>query len=131
MITTALGLANLALNHLGQKKITAIDTTTETGRKVEAVYDSVIYETLRDIKPNFAKKRPISPHAVKSKKTITGATAADPVVITVSAHGLSNDDIIAIWDVGGMTDLNGKRYIIQNVTTNTFELQDENGNDID
>ena len=131
MVTTALGLANLALNHLGQKKLTAIDTTTETGRKVDAVYEPAVYETLRDIKPNFAKKRAIFHHTVQSTKTITGATAADPVVITVAAHGLSNDDVIAIWDVGGMTDLNGKRYIIQDVTTNTFSLTDENGNAID
>lgn len=131
MITTALGVANAALNHLGQKKITAIDTTTELGRKVESVYDAAVYETLRDIKPNFAKKRAIFHHTVQAEKTITGATAADPVVITTAAHGLSNDDIIAIWDVGGMTDLNGKRYIIQNVTTNTFSLTDENGTSID
>jgi hypothetical protein len=131
MITTALGLANLALTHLGQKKIAAIDTTTELGRKVDTIYDPAVYETLRDIKPNFAKKRAIFHHAVQSEKTITGATAADPCVITVAAHGLSNGDTIAIWDVAGMTDLNGKRYIIRAVTTNTMTLTDENGNDID
>ena len=129
--TTELGVANIALTHLGQKKITAIDTTTDLGRKVDTAYMPAVYETLRDVKPNFAKKRTIFHHSVQSEKTITGATAADPVVVTVAAHGFSNDQIIAIWDVLGMTDLNGKRYIVQNVTTNTFEITDENGHDID
>lgn len=129
--TTSLGVANLALNHLGQKRITAIDTTTEIGRKVDSAYSPAIYETLRDIKPNFAKKRAIFHHVVQATKTITGATAADPVVITVAAHGFSNDDVIAIWDMAGMTNLNGRRFIIQNVTTNTFSLTDEAGSAID
>lgn len=125
--TTSLGVANLALNHLGQKRILAIDSTTELGRKVDTSYMPAIYETLRDVKPNFAKKRVIFHHVVQAEKTITGATAADPVVVTVAAHGFSNDDIIAIWDVVGMTDLNGKRFIVQGVTTSTFQLTDENG----
>ena len=129
-ITDDLGIANLALNHLSQPKIAAIDTTTETGRKVEACYNTVIGDALRDIKPNFAKKRAIFHHVVDAEKTITGATAANPVVITVATHGLSTDDIIAIWDVGGMTGLNGKLYKITVLTANTFSLADVNGNAI-
>lgn len=54
---------------------------------------------------------------------ITGATAADPVVITDASHGLSNGDTIRITDVGGMIELNNNSYRVANVTTNTFELQ--------
>lgn len=129
--TTELMVANLSLNHLGQKKLAAIDTTTEIGRKVDTNYMPAVYETLRDIKPNFAKKRAIFHHTVASEKTITGATAADPCVVTSAAHGLVADQIIAIWDVGGMTDLNGKRYIITSVTTNTITIEDENGTPVD
>jgi len=63
---------------------------------------------------------------------ITGATQADPVVVTTSsAHGLSNGEYVDIRGVAGMTELNGNRYIVANVTSTTFELQDKTSTDID
>jgi hypothetical protein len=64
-------------------------------------------------------------------KTITGATQADPVVITSTAHGLSNGDEVFIDDVVGMTELNGRSFLIANVAANTFELQTLGGVDVD
>ena len=55
--------------------------------------------------------------------TITGATKADPVVITSTAHDLSNGDAVRISKVGGMTELNGNLYEVANVAANTFELK--------
>ena len=66
-----------------------------------------------------------------SSKTITGATQANPGVITITSHGYSNGDEIYLDSVGGMTELNGRNYLIANATTNTFTLQDLFGNDID
>lgn len=62
---------------------------------------------------------------------ITGATQANPVVVTSNGHGLSNGDKIFISGVVGMTQLNEKQYLVANVTTNTFELQDESSTNID
>ncbi len=59
---------------------------------------------------------------LNASTTITGATQANPVVITAVAHGLSNDAEVFITAVLGMTELNGNRYIIKNVTADTFEL---------
>lgn len=53
---------------------------------------------------------------------ITGATQANPCVITSNAHGLLNGDKVKIASVGGMTQLNGNVYTVANKTTNTFEL---------
>lgn len=64
-------------------------------------------------------------------KTITGVTQANPGVVTSAAHGLSNGALITISGIVGMTQLNGKFYIVQNVTTNTFTLTDRNGTAID
>jgi hypothetical protein len=66
-----------------------------------------------------------------SAKSITAATKADPVVITSNSHGYSNGDEIYLDSVGGMTELNGRNYIVANSTTNTYSLQDLFGNDID
>lgn len=65
--------------------------------------------------------------------TITNMTAADPVVVTAPAHGLSNGDIVDISDVLEVSSNNTRRevasadytgtgFIVANATTNTFEL---------
>lgn len=59
-----------------------------------------------------------------SAKTITAVTQANPGVITSNSHGFSNGDEIYITGVGGMTQLNGRNYIVANATTNTFTLTD-------
>ena len=63
-------------------------------------------------------------------KTITGATQANPVVITSNSHGYSNGDHVIISGVVGMTELNGKTFKVADKTTNTFELQTVDGTDI-
>ena len=64
-------------------------------------------------------------------KTITGVTQANPGVITSASHGFSNGDEIYIDAIAGMTELNGRNYLVANVTTNTFTVQDLFGNNID
>lgn len=63
--------------------------------------------------------------------TITGATQADPCVITAVAHGFSSGDKIEITDVSGMTELNTNFYLITVLTDDTFSLQDLDGDDVD
>jgi len=59
-------------------------------------------------------------------KNITGITKANPAVVTVASHGYSNGQDVWINSVGGMTEVNGRRFRIANVTTNTFELSGVN-----
>jgi hypothetical protein len=58
----------------------------------------------------------------EATKSITGITKANPAVVTAASHGYSNGDHVWINDVGGMTELNGRRFTIANVTSTTFEL---------
>ena len=67
------------------------------------------------------------PAVIGTTATISGATAANPVVITATAHGYSDGDVVLIEAVVGMTELNSRRFTVENKTTNTFELKDENG----
>jgi len=67
---------------------------------------------------------------LESDVTISGATQANPVVITATGHGYSNGDEISITGVVGMTELNNKRYLVANKTTNTFEITDVDGTNI-
>jgi len=66
-----------------------------------------------------------------SSKSITGATQTNPVVITSSSHGLSNGDEVYIDSLGGMTEVNNRNYLVANVTTNTFALQNLFAENID
>jgi hypothetical protein len=68
---------------------------------------------------------------LESTKTITGATAANPVVLTINAHGYSNGDDIEVSGVVGMTQLNGRRFRVANKAANTVELTDQHGTNID
>jgi hypothetical protein len=63
--------------------------------------------------------------------TISGATQADPVVIDATSHGFSNGDTISIHEIEGMSELNGRRYLVANKTANDFELQYEDATDVD
>ena len=63
-------------------------------------------------------------------KTISAITAANPAVVTSNSHGYSNGDFVIITSVVGMTEVNGKTFKVANKTTNTFELQDVDGTDI-
>ena len=65
--------------------------------------------------------------ARNNTRHITGATNANPVVITATAHGYANGDIVYIEDVGGMTQINNRVFTAAGVAANTFQLSGENG----
>jgi len=67
---------------------------------------------------------------LEGDKTITGITQANPAVVTASSHGYENGDEVLISGVVGMTEVNSKRFLVADKTTNTFELQDKDGVDI-
>ena len=58
---------------------------------------------------------------------IEDASVANPVVVSAIAHGFSDDDIVHISGVLGMTQINDSSFIVQNAADDTFELQGENG----
>jgi hypothetical protein len=57
-----------------------------------------------------------------SAKTITAITKANPGVLTSTAHGLTNGQVITMSGVVGMTEINGLSGVVVNSTTNTFSL---------
>ena len=61
--------------------------------------------------------------ATAATKAITGITAASPPVVTATAHGYSDGDIVLIAGVVGMTQVNNRAFVVSASTTNTFELK--------
>jgi len=66
----------------------------------------------------------------ETAKTITNISQANPAVVTSTSHGYNNGDHVIISSVTGMVEVNGKTFKVANTTTNTFELQDVDGNNI-
>ncbi len=65
--------------------------------------------------------------ATTAAKTITGITAANPPVVTSSAHGLANGSVVVVTGVVGMTQVNGRAFVVANQAANTFELKGVDG----
>lgn len=64
---------------------------------------------------------------LQAAKTITGATAANPVVITATAHGYTTGDAALIDGIAGMVELNGRYFAVTVLTANTYSLNGEDG----
>lgn len=68
---------------------------------------------------------------VETAVAVTGATAANPGVITAVAHGFSNLDEVVISGVVGMPRLNGRNFLVWGATANTFQLRSLDGPMVD
>ena len=97
--------------------VTANSAGSSTDRYVvTAVNRETAEESLRGIGPEIV---------------ISGATQADPVVITATAHGFADGDEVWIKEVVGMTELNLERWTVNNVLANSFELRSTIKVDVD
>ena len=63
--------------------------------------------------------------------TVTAITKANPGVVTATSHGYADGDIVILSSVVGMTEVNGKTFKVSNKDTNTFELENVDGVDVD
>lgn len=92
-----------------------------TNRLLEKGKEGLIDGTI-DVDTNTMKLGLIDPAtATTAIKAITGATNATPIVVTATAHGFTNGDVVVVMNVGGNTAANNI-WKIKNVATNTFEL---------
>jgi hypothetical protein len=57
-----------------------------------------------------------------ANKTITAISQANPAVITATAHGFLDGDVIKVAAVVGMTQINGKVGVVTVVDANNFRL---------
>lgn len=89
---------------------------------VNMVYLSEICEA-DDLYPLFWLRKLDDTLAAKAPATITGITGASVAVVTAAAHGFANGDIVSIYDVVGMTEVNHRAYLVSNKAADTLELE--------
>lgn len=64
--------------------------------------------------------------AIATAKTISGITKAAPGVVSSTAHGLTNNDIVLL-EVQGMVELNGRLFKVVNSAADSFQLAGVDG----
>lgn len=81
------------------------------------------------IRGNDVDDAPAWPASITESSSDTAATitSASPGVVTDTAHGLSNGNVVNFSNLSEMTELNGVSKTIANVTTDTFEIDDTSG----
>lgn len=68
---------------------------------------------------------------LEATKNVAAITQAAQGIVTVTSHGWNNGDEIVAAGIGGMTELNGRNFIVSDKTTDTFKLKDLYGQYID
>lgn len=108
-------------NRPGTRYVGEIGDSTKRGRLIPFQFNTeqtyiLVFEhnTLRVVKDGG--------FVLKALATITGATQANPCVIT-AANDFSNGETVEINNVAGMSELNGNSYTVANATPTSFELQ--------
>lgn len=79
-----------------------------------------------DVAGNIYKINP-GMTCVASTVAITGATQANPVQITATAHGRSTGDVVQITGVVGMTQINDRLFTATVIDANTLTLDGVDG----
>jgi hypothetical protein len=64
--------------------------------------------------------------AIAAAKTVSAITNANPGVVSSTAHGYSNGDIV-LMEVQGMTEVHGRLFKVVGVATDSFRLCDVDG----
>ncbi len=116
---------NLALTKLGiTEYLTNYTDTAIEATVFNKVWDQVVHEVLELADWRCARRRAV---LLRDTDLVEAATKTKPVVITATAHAFENGDLVKFTDVGGMTQLNNNTYMVQGVTTATFQLYTEDG----
>lgn len=60
--------------------------------------------------------------SLTGNQPLTGITQADPGVVSSAAHGNVTGDVVKLNVTAGMTELDDKLFVVDNETTDTYEL---------
>jgi len=74
-------------------------------------------------RPSGTTQYAVGDSVAPASKSITGATNATPIVLTITAHGYATGDYITIASVGGNTNANGDRKVVK-IDADTFSITD-------
>ncbi len=101
--------------------------STLPGSVDDYIYDAITPPGGADV-PQYAKISLNSgATSLGPARAITGATAANPVVVTAVGHGFETGDLVVIRSVVGMRQLNEHAFRITRIDADRFSLNGVNG----
>ena len=109
--------------------VSEIKTSSANTRLIPFTF-STTQTYILELGNNYIRFFKDSGQIVESDVTISGITKANPGVVTANSHGFSNGDFVNISSVAGMTEVNNKTFKVANKATNTFQLTDIDGNNV-
>jgi endoglucanase len=122
-----------AINLSGAYGLNSFSIIDEKGNEIfkSSIKERVAPTTMEENSPAVWRLASTS----RPKIAITGATTTNPVVITAPRHGLTNSEVIAIYNMDGdtdvsrrgLTDLNNAFFTVAGATTDTFALAGVDG----
>lgn len=126
-MATDVQIASLALSRIGHAPIASFSASGDKAQRwFHANYDMVRQALIREHAWRCAAKRAVL--TLDTIYTITGATQANPVVVTLSAaHGIANGTEVFIAGIVGMDQLNNRTFTTANGSGATLELSGEDG----
>lgn len=126
-MATDFQIASLALTRIGHDAIASFSASgNKAQRWFAANYDLIARPMIREHQWRFATKRAVL--SLDTIYAITGASAANPVVITIGAgHSIANGTEVYIAGVIGMTQLNNRTFTTAAATATTLTLSGVNG----
>lgn len=69
-------------------------------------------------------------YVLEDAQTVTDISNASPGVVNVATHGYAAGELVYLFDVNGMEEVNGRLFRVGAVTTNTFQLKKIDGSSI-
>ena len=114
----------------GSKFISEVKTSGDTTRLIPFEF-STTQTYMMEFGDEYIRFHKDNGIITETGKTISGITKANPGVVTATSHGYSNGDYVILSGIVGMTELNGRQFKVAGVATNTFQLQDMDGNNFD
>lgn len=116
-------------NRPGFKYVNRCKVSTSAVRLIPFHFNNTASEQsfVLEVGTDYVRFHSVGGTLLEAAKTITGITRATPGVLTSNAHGFSNGQWVYVAAIVGMTQLNGRFYIVAGVTANTFTLTDLDG----
>lgn len=105
------------------------ESTTRTARLIPFQF-STVQSYMLEFGNLYMRVMKDGGRVTESDKAITGVSQANPGVVTCVAHGYTTGDWVYIAGIVGMTRLNGRIFRVGTTTTDTFQLKDVDGNNI-
>jgi hypothetical protein len=118
-----------AMNRPGTSFVNEVKTHTKKVRLIPFQFNDVQTYVL-ELGDQYMRIIKDGAEVLETAKNITAITQANPAVVNSNSHGFSNGDDVYFTGILGMVQLNQRTLRAKNVTTNTFELTDTLGNNI-